>query len=173
MLSLKRDKHAQIRLSRRVHAFGFSALHLFFLPNVNGLINSRRSVSFGWGMGEPLNVVCRGLEGTPRGGGGQEECDTVESWSRGEEPFLLVDRFEICLGRVLRWSRPINGPREKGSAPVTRIHSWVSEQFSSFFSFSSVQPLEFFPVSEIDPLHILKQHMEREERRGSRGGAVG
>ncbi len=48
-------------------------------------------------MGEPLNVVCRGLEGTPRGGGGQEERDTVESWSRGAEPFLLV-RFASVKG---------------------------------------------------------------------------
>jgi hypothetical protein len=48
---------------------------------------------------------------------------------------------------------------------VTRIHAWVSKQFSSF-SFSSVQPLEFFPVSEIDPLHIFETtHGERGETR--------
>jgi hypothetical protein len=68
-------------------------------------------------------------EGSPRHHGGEgvrEGCDTVKVWSRGAEPFLLVDRFETCLGRVLRWSRHTNGPREKGSAPVTRIYSWVS-----------------------------------------------
>ena len=59
------------------------------------------------------------------GEGVREERDTVESWSRGAEPFLLVDRFDTCLGRVLRWTRPINGPRKKGAASVARIHSWV------------------------------------------------
>ena len=95
----------------------------------------------------------------------------MESWTRGAEPFLLVDRIEICLVRVLRWSRPINGPREKGAASVTRIHSWVSDQFGSF-SFLPSNRLNFFPSLEIDPLHILKQHTEREEGRASREGAV-
>jgi hypothetical protein len=62
------------------------------------------------------------------GEGVRQERDTVKSWSRVVEPFMLVDRFETCLGRVLRWPRPINGPREKGAASVTRIHSWVSDQ---------------------------------------------
>ena len=44
------------------------------------------------------------------GGGGEGSVTPGDFWSRGAEPSLLVDRFEICLGRVLRWSRPINGP---------------------------------------------------------------
>ncbi len=61
------------------------------------------------------------------GEGVREERDTVESWSRGAEPFLLVGRFETCLDRVLRWSRHTNGQREKGAASVTGIYSWVSD----------------------------------------------
>jgi hypothetical protein len=40
-------------------------------------------------MGDPLNVIFRGLDGTPRGEFLREERDTVKSWSRVAEPFLL------------------------------------------------------------------------------------
>jgi hypothetical protein len=77
---------------------------------------------------------------------------------------LFLGKMKSAWAEYYAGPGQINGPREKGAAPVTRIHSWVSDQFGSF-SFSSVQPLEFFPSLEIDPLHIF------EAAHGERGGA--
>ncbi len=93
------------------------------------------------------------------------------NWNRDFFSFWGVDwnLLYICLGRVLRWSRPINGPREdngpreEGTAPVTRIHSWVSDQFGSFYFF--FRPTAWiFPSLEIDPLHIFSSRTRRERR---------
>ena len=61
-------------------------------------------------MEEALNVYREDSMKHQGGGGGEWSVTPGDFWSRGAEPSLLVDRFEICLGRVLRWSRPINGP---------------------------------------------------------------
>jgi hypothetical protein len=73
-------------------------------------INFSQNRIFGVGMREPFNTIT--VECSQRHHGGErvrEGGDTVEAWSRGAEPFLLVDRFETCLARVLRWSRHTNG----------------------------------------------------------------
>ena len=87
------------------------------------------------------------------------ERDTVEAWSRGAEPFLLVDRFETCLGREFRWSRRTNGPREKGAAPVTRI--FRGSPINGSFLFLSPNRLNFFARLQEEGLsYILKQRAE-------------
>ena len=58
------------------------------------------------------------------------------------------------MGRVLRWSRHTNGPGEKGSAPVTGIYSWVSNQLAVFL-FSSTEPLRV-SVPKNRALHIFE-----------------
>ncbi len=43
--------------------------------------------------------------------------------------FFLPFSIETCLGLLLRWPRPINGPREKGAASVSPINSSFSFSF--------------------------------------------
>jgi hypothetical protein len=46
-----------------------------------------------------LAYYCKRLTEIPQGRGLREDRDTVESWSRGVEPFFLVDR--LCLWFII------------------------------------------------------------------------
>ena len=108
VLSLRRGR---IRLRQHAHTIGFLADCLFSPKCQRISINFSQNLILGVGMRDPSDAIT--AEGSHRHHGGgrvREGGDTVEAWSRGAEPFLLVDRFETCLARVLRWSRHTNGP---------------------------------------------------------------
>jgi len=106
----------------------------------------------------------RARRGTTGGQGVREGFDTVKAWSRGVEPFLLVDRFETFLGRVLRWSRHTNGPREK-RVRARDQDLFVGLQSISSFSFFFQNRLSIFPSPGIG-LHTFFE-ATRGKRRGT------
>jgi len=71
------DTDSDVCLSSSMLRFGLAdaptpldlALHLYS-PKRQRINKFSQNRLFRVGMGEPLNVICRGLDGTPRGGGG-------------------------------------------------------------------------------------------------------
>jgi hypothetical protein len=66
------------------------------------------------------------------------------------------------LGRVLRWPRHTNGPREKGAAPVARI--FRGSPINSSFSFLSHDRYNFSPVSGGRAFIHFEANARRERR---------
>ena len=51
------------------------------------------------------------------GKGVREERDTVESWSRGAEPFLLVDRLKSAWAEYYAGPGQLTGHEKEGPRP--------------------------------------------------------